>query len=349
MTENKKDKELNQLFDSTSSNDSFTKIIGRARRKTLLRTAAISSIVLVLFIIISGISWLSLMRWQEGKAMRDIEMFSQITDPNVEEMGMQHEGNGLFEGIIRFERYKVIEGIPVDWSEDVMSYSLFGGVSRFAGDHSPIQVEKDGQLKAYDRDTKQRMLNFYHPEVEYSNLADGLSELELYPEQTVAEVALSFDKGYAPSEVNESMPDGVTLKWYWVDTYSSEDLNWLNHHPSIVEEENSVSQPELGDQVYGFENIELKLEEEEVEESQIKNEELFIEKIQMGLGFESGKYYGEYKRIHDLLKGEAPHLTADHVQIIGAVVTGDIKSLQSLQDLEFVRTSALGVTVDPYQ
>lgn len=344
-----KENELNELFNQNSSNESFAKIVGKARRKTIFRNLVISALVLILLTVAAGIAWLSIMRWHEASAMQDIELFNRITNPNIEVAGMQHEGNGLFEGILRFERYKVIEGIPVDWSEETMTYSIFGGVSRFSGDHSHIGVEDEAtsETKYYDRETKQRVLSFYHPAVEYGQSANAFNELERFSSGTVAEVSLSFDQAYTPAEVRQSMPEGVTLKWQWVDTYSSEDIEWLKTLAGDLEGEsrdNSNNSAELANEVYGFEEIEDILGEEDP----LKSEDVFIRDIQAGLNQEDGKYIGEYTRISNLLKGEAPRLTAENVQVIGAVVTGDVEALMSLQELPMIRATALGVTAHPY-
>ena len=168
------------------------------------------------------------MIWSQENAMRDIELFSQITDPNVEELGFQNEGNGLFEGILTFDRYKEIEGIPVNWSDQVVTYSLFGGVSRLTGNHSPIQIRDNNDNQVYyDRETKQRMMKFYHPELSYNKISDDLAVLNKFSNDTLVELALSFDQKYTPKEVREIIPEGITLKWYWVDTYSEADIEML--------------------------------------------------------------------------------------------------------------------------
>jgi hypothetical protein len=348
MTDSKKEeneKELDLLFNQKLSKESFAKIIGKARRRTILRNAVISALVLFFLIILLGFTWLSIMRWSEANARRDIELFSEITSPNIEESGVQQEGNGLFEGILTFNRYKEIEGIPVDWSERVMTYSLFGGVSRFAGDHSPIQIQDEsvGQLKSYDRETKQRMLNFYHPEVEYNLIANELGELESFSDVTIAEVALSFDQSYTPEEVRDSLPEGLTLKWYWTDTYSTADIERMNVHQDQAGEGNSTrsnTSPELATEVYGF---------GEIIENPSMSEQRFINNIEVGLSIEDGKYFGEFERIHNNLKGESTSLTEDKIKIIGAVVTGAATDLPLLENLEMIRASVIGVTVNQYK
>ncbi|RKD69596.1 sigma factor regulator [Sinobaca qinghaiensis] len=331
---NTKENELDKLFDPNNSNDSFSKIIGKARRRSIIRNILISISVLFFLIILVGFSWLSIMRWSETNAIRDIELFNRITNPNVEESGSQQQGNSFFEGILRFNRYKEVEGIPVDWSEEVMTYSLFGGVSGFAGSHSPVQLQEEGedQVNVYDRETKQRMMSFYHPKVAYDQLANGVKELENYPEDTVAEVALSFDQTYSPSEIEEAMPEEINVKWHWTDTYSAADIERKNEG---IEEQNGSGAPELATQIYGFDAS--------------MEAEGFIDTIETGLSIENGKYVGEYERIHNNLTEEDSRLTEENVEVIGAVVTGSVEDLQLLEDSTMIRSSTLGVTANPYQ
>jgi len=336
--ESKEELELSELFEGNSPSN-ISKVVSKAKRRTVLRTIAISSLVVVFLSITLGFTWLSLMRWSEEKAIRDIELFSWITDPNVEELGVQTEGNGLFEGIITFNRYKEIEGIPVNWSDDVFTYSLFGGVSRLSGDHSPIQIQdkNDGQMRHYDRVTKQRMMRFYHPEVRYSEFSDDLAILSEFADDTLVEMALSFDRKYSPEEVREGIPEGITLKWHWVDTYSKIYIDGVNAKNIEMKNGDTIkmeASPERAIQIYGFEDSS-------------ESEQRFIQSIEKGLRLEAGKYFGEYERIHHNMKGDSSTLTADNLNIIGAVVTGTAQELTALEDVDMIRASVLGVTANP--
>ena len=338
-TEDKEEKELNELFQDNPNSNSFDRIVRKAKRRSILRNIVISLFVMVFLVITLGFSWLSIMRSSQENAMRDIELFSEITQPNVEELGVQNMGNGLFEGILYFNRYKEIGGIPINWSDHVVTFSLFGGVSQLTGDHMPIQLidENDGQTRYYERETKQRIMQFYHPEVTYNDIRNDLNSLNKFSDETLVEVALSFDQIYTPDEVREFIPDGVTLKWYWADTYTNiEVLKEIDKETVNGEKINIPSSPELATDIYGF---------DEFLADPSKSEEKFIEDIEMGLSVEGGKYFGEFERIYSYLKGESSTLTADTVNVLGAVVTSTAAELTKLEDLDMIRASVFGVTV----
>jgi hypothetical protein len=338
------EKELAALFgeeenDSNKAN-AFQKTVKKAKRRAVMRTVLISSLVSVLVAGVLSIGWLSIMRINEAKAIRDVHLFSQITDPNVHDAGYQHAGNGLFEGILYFNTYKMIDGVPVDWSDDIFTYSLFGGVSRFTGDHSPIQVtdQGDGQIRAYDRDSKERMMEFYHPEVEYEFLRNDLAQLESMPEDKVMEVAVSFDRSYSPKEVRDFLPDTLSLEWYWADTYSSLDtLQAVQAEGEGGTKPVFPAQPELAGQVYGF---------DEIEGGKRTSEEFFVDILKDGAAIKDGKYYGEFKRILDYVSGEAGNVDPEKVKVLGVVVTGSSSELEELQGMTQVRASVFGVIVD---
>ncbi|WP_087973527.1 anti sigma factor C-terminal domain-containing protein [Oceanobacillus rekensis] len=336
--ESEKEKELNELFRGNLNNNTFKRTVRKAKMITILRNIVITLFVVSFLVIVLGFSWLSIMRWNQENAMRDVELFSRITDPNVEELGVQNMGNGLFEGILIFERYKEIEGIPVNWSDEVATYSIFGGVSRLTGDHTPIQLtdEKDGQERYYDRDTKQRIMQFYHPEVTYNSVRDDLNNLNNFTDETQVEMAISFEEKFTPEEVRNFIPENVTLEWYWADTYTNLDV--------IEEIDNEVDQipafPELATQVYGFEHL------TNTPDNPSQSEEEFIEDIKTGFSIEDGKYFGEFQRIYNYIKGESSTLSADSVKVLGVVVTGTAAELKILNDSDLIRASVLGVTAD---
>lgn len=335
MTVNKKEQELNDFFDGKSTS-TISKVVKKAKRRTILRNMGISLFVIVFLLITLSLSWFFILRGSQEKAMRDIESFSRITNPNIELLTSQNESNGVFQGILTFNRYKEIEGIPVDWSNHVFTYSLFGGVSGL-GNHSLIQIEdkEDGLLRFYDHDTKQRMMNFYHPEVLYSQIRNDLKTLNKFTDDTLIELGVSFNQKYTPEEVRELIPKNIKLKWYWVDTYSEKDIESLNTHKSKYK----PTFPELATEIYGF--------SEHPTDSSI-SEKRFIDDVQTGLNYEDGKYFGEFNRIYNNLKGNSAKLAPENIEIIGAVVTGTPKELAKLNDMDMIRAAVLGVTVKPY-
>jgi hypothetical protein len=340
------EKELDALFgegDRPSGLSPFQATIKKAKRKAIVRNVLISAAVTILAVLCLAFGWLAMMRANESAAVRDIQLLNKITQPNVEEAGYQNVGNGLFEGVLYFNTYKVVGDIPVDWSDQVFTYSLFGGVSKFMGDHSPIQVtdKADGQTRAYDRDSKERLMEFYHPEINYEFLRNDLSLLDNISENKVVEMALSLDRNYTPQEVREFLPKTVALQWYWADTYSN--LHYLKK--AVIEEGDGKkptvpAHPELADQVYGF---------DEQGASESKSEELFVNTIKQGVEIEDGKYHGEFRRIYDYLRGDAKTPSPENVKVLGVVVTGSPSQLKALQNMKQVRASSLGVIAERYE
>ena len=90
---------------------------------------------------------------------------------------------------------------------------------------------------------------------------------------------------------------------------------------------------EQSTQIYGF-------------EESSESEQQFIQHIETGLSLEDGKYFGEFERIHNNLKGDSSTLTAENLNIIGAVVTGTASDLTALKDVDMIRASVLGVTAN---
>ena len=58
------------------------------------------------------------------------------------------------------------------------------------------------------------------------------------------------------------------------------------------------------------------------------------------------KYYEEYKRIYDYLRGKKTKPSEQDVKVIGVVVTGTAADLQRLNDKNYVKAAVLGVTVE---
>ncbi|MCM3439594.1 anti sigma factor C-terminal domain-containing protein [Metabacillus halosaccharovorans] len=339
-----KEKELNHLFDENDSSHSYVKIVKKAKLISTLRTICITIIVVLILFVVLGFGWLSLMRWNQEKAMNDIELYNQITRPNVEELGPEFIGRDLFNGTLFYNRYKEIEGTPVNWSDQVFNYSVFGGVRSVEGDRQfHIADRKDRENRSYDEETKQRMMQFYHPSVNYDYIRNDLHNLKDYPNETLIEMGLSFDQSYTPNEVREFLPNNVTLKWYWADTYT--DVERLKGEEETIENSDKTevipSLPEISTYIYGFDHIFTNEDESE------KNEERFIEYVREGLTNEGGKYYGEYERIYRYLKGDHANISPQDIKVLGVVVTGSASELTELMNVKEIRAAELGVTIVP--
>ncbi|GGE76393.1 anti sigma factor C-terminal domain-containing protein [Priestia taiwanensis] len=243
--------------------------------------------------------------------------------------------------------YKVIEGILIPWKEEMYQYSesqkaYFPKVShsiKYGEDATTFQLDKD-KSTVYSLETKQREMQFYHHDKQYDMYPNDLERISKY-ENKVMEVALSFDKSYLLEEVKKMLPADVTQVWYWVDT----PLDSMQYY------DNPPIYPIWDKYVMGFDVT--------------KTEEGFIEEIRIAKGKKKAKGDGSLRAFHnmagvddfrhyaedvydELSRGKVEPGKED-IRIIGAVVTGDEKRLQSLQGLPFVKAISLGAVADKNQ
>lgn len=190
------EKELEPVFDIDDSK--FQNSVKKAKRKIAIRNIFISVLVTlgVLIIFIGG--WLSLMGLSQSNAIHDERMFSSINSPNIYEIGYQIHNNGLLEGSLSFTRYKMVGDIPIDWNDDIINYNLFGRSGRVLGDHSPVQtIDKiDGLPRFYDRDVKERVMQFYHPNVDYKTIRNDILQLNTLKEVRASVFGAIAEKEY---------------------------------------------------------------------------------------------------------------------------------------------------------
>ncbi|MEC2056159.1 anti sigma factor C-terminal domain-containing protein [Peribacillus psychrosaccharolyticus] len=321
------DNDIEALFDeNVEQTGTLVKTIKKARRKTILRnifiSAIVSSILMLCFLGVLPV----IKQSQEDKAMMESRVSnSTFMNPNVYSTGDQTVSTGLFSGIITFEQYKIINGKPVDWGERKTEYSLFGEGGSLGGDHSPIQLEQVETSRSYDRYTKQLIMEYYHPDVEYESMTNDFPRLEKMPETAAAELAISFTDKLSPQEVRDLIPEGVSLEWYWVDVY---DKLEYEDYPITAN----------GFHFYGFEH-----------RKDVRSEEFFINWLKETASEESDGYdHKEIKKVYKDLKGANKEIKTDQIKILGAVVSGTPKNLLKVKNIPQVRTGVLGAVTTTY-
>ena len=141
-TMNKKvdENESNDIFEQDAQMDTFQGTVKKAQRKVFRRQIIISTIASLGVIIILFIGWISLMGLSQANTIHDHRMYNAIRNPNVHEVGYQLNGDGIFEGSVRFTQYKLLNNKPVDWNDETIRYDLLVRYDRILGDHSPIQI-----------------------------------------------------------------------------------------------------------------------------------------------------------------------------------------------------------------
>ncbi|MRH44155.1 hypothetical protein GH741_16050 [Aquibacillus halophilus] len=315
------------FFDEKKSTDRFTETIRKAQRKTILRNILISFSVSVVLFISLFLLWSFAMEYRKNQAIYDVRLYDSISNPNVGTAGYQVITNGITNGILEYGQYKIIDGKPIDWGEKKLSYSIFGALHRFAGDYSPIQIEKEqgGDGRKYHRETKQLLMEFYHPDVEYSTMINDFPRIANMTENLSAEMAVSFTERVSPEQVRDMIPEGVSLQWYWVASHQD------------VEDDPHYDQSYSGDSLYGFDHRE-----------DLVDEEMFINNIKSGVSKEDGKYYENFNQLFNYVRGNNEEISPNQVTVLGAVITGTPENLLKMKEISIIRTGVLGATTINY-
>lgn len=322
---------------------SLSKVIKKAKRRTLIRNTAISLVVTFVILIGGLLANAQLTNGISMRALQDEWTFKEISGPNQYEYGYDDE-RGLLSGKLALNTYKVVEGVPVVWGTKKLNYSIMSRFSMLSGNHSNISVpdpvmtkENYEYYRGFNSQNGQREMLFYVPEVNYNGkILNDLPALEEMDPDKRIELAVSFDTNYTHSEVLKMLPAGLTQVWYWVDTYDNKKrLEFITNESSPLQ----YAIPESAGDVYGY-----GIDWEYLTKPEPKQ---FIQSLEFGLE-QKGKYYTEYQRIFNYLKKDKPAPDANDVQLMGVVVTGTAQELQRLEGQPYVRAAVLGAIVDIY-
>ncbi|MGG5739575.1 anti-sigma factor [Bacillus cereus group sp. IBL03679] len=319
-------------FDFDIESSKVSMMLKKAKRRQLFKIILISTLLFIVLFIgcIIGISQLNNRAYLAMD--RDLNMIRQITRPNTER-GVAITSNGLFKSTVEYKTYKVIEGKPVKWEDEVYEYKVWSTFRRLSN-VNPLTISDNVVMgnerinrasELYNNQTMEREMQFYLPFASYNSYINDIEKVN--GENKVAELAISFDKPYKVSEIKKMLPEGVHPVWYWVDTYYDKK----SYHLDDV--------TESAYEVYGF-----KAKSGDIEFGNGKEKD-FLLAIQNGLD-QKGKYYEEYKRIYDYLKGKKTKPSEEDVKVIGVVVTGMAADLQKLKNQNYVKAAVLGATAE---
>ncbi|WP_025695605.1 anti-sigma factor [Paenibacillus durus] len=324
--------------------------IKKAKRRILLRYLVIIAVslaasLIVIFAILLGV--FKLTSHESNKRSADEWWYISISKPNEYVSGHKDQ-SGFLAGVLELDTYKIVEGVPIPWNEYWSNYQVtnfpnfsgtYGGTGGLTVTDPQMKEQGYEYYRQYNIFNGQRELAFFVPGVNYNGkLLNDLPALKQMESGKLVEMALSFDKDYSFAEVKAMLPAGVRPVWYWVDTYDDR----TNFHFKPYKDGNGKLDypipfwPSFG--VYGFG---IRPDYDKAEPGD------FIQKLKGGLQ-PKGKYYSEYERIYNYLKKDKAEPDAGDIRLLGVVVTGTAKGLQSLNGQPYVRAAVLGAVVDRY-
>ncbi|WP_340395333.1 anti sigma factor C-terminal domain-containing protein [Paenibacillus sp. FSL E2-0177] len=321
----------------------LSKVIKKAKRKTMIRNTIISLVVTVLVLFGGMLGNAHLTSWLAMRGLDEERIMMKISSPNLQELRTELD-LGFLSGKVELSTYKVVEGVPIVWDTKKLYFDMGSRFSLLNRGYSSINVpdpvmtqQNYEYYRGYNSQNGQREMMFYVPGVNYNEkVLNDLPSLEQMEPGKFVEMAVSFDKSYTQVEVEKMLPAGLTQTWYWVDTYDNKkNLEFIRNDSNP----NKYALPESARQVYGYGG--------EWEGLFKPKPEDFLQSLTYGLQMK-GKHYGEFERISNYLKKDKAAPDASDVQLLGVVVTGTAKELQSLKGKPYVNTAVLGAIVDKY-
>lgn len=347
------EEKLKETFDFNSSETK--KVLRKAKLFTLIRTVAISLIVFMLLSVIILIANAIMLNRIADNELLDEYLLDLVARPNTYTTHTQFN-DGFLVGEAEYVTYRIVGNRPVYNGTYKIKYSIVPIVQSLYGTgrgqliHIENESNENGVEFSHYNKVGHREMKFYHPYVEYETYPNNLALLEEIGEDKYLELALSFDQGYSLEEVQAMLPGEVKIAWYWVDTYSEENLGKMKgHYAELIGQdgqptgEKQYQEPRIlfANQVYGIKAI---ASSGEKLEEPWRN---FIEFINVGRN-KKDRYQPQFKNLYDVLSSGKGEITKDDIRVIGVVVTGDTASMKLFRNNNFIKATTLGIVTDKF-
>ncbi|WP_175639424.1 anti sigma factor C-terminal domain-containing protein [Metabacillus schmidteae] len=197
--------------------------------------------------------------------------------------------------------YKQIGNRQFVWDTVTKKYPAIGKVEVMdlgSGMTELNRIDEEAKRSVrYNQLNNERIIDFYYPDIKYTFLPQELDIATELDENTLIEVALSFNKPMTPNDLGEVL-GYKNVDWLWINSKTKKQMKKIEDMPG------SDSVKVLnGDNAYGF-------------------------------GVTKEHPYSDFP-IEDTM-------------ISGAVISGTPKELKRFLDMNIIRTSVIGATIDKY-
>ncbi|CAM3313949.1 anti sigma factor C-terminal domain-containing protein [Filibacter tadaridae] len=326
---NKHETEKNNKELDFVTGPSFQKVIKKAKWKQTIKYLVISvlSTIIVLYALFCGGQYLL----QKRLVNDDKFLFSQVNGANVYmDGGMNVYGFLNLSVVEHITVKKTIGDREIVWNKKEVEIPFIGRKNVIDNERF---TEKTGFSERFNRQvhynnyTGEREVDFYYPQLEYEYLPNELEIATKLDDNTLAEVALSFDKPYTLKEVQNLM-GSENIDWVWVKTATKDRLNDIKSDSFLRIMDGPSAD---GFQVWGNDLSQAA--------------EMFLRNIKQLS--EEGKYKSTAQEMVNVINPKAlPKI--DDLRISGVVVSGTPKELERFQGLKIIRASIIGATINLY-
>ncbi|UOQ92890.1 anti-sigma factor [Halobacillus shinanisalinarum] len=314
------------------SSPSLQKAVKKAKWKQTIKFFVIGSLstIIILYALFCGGQYLL----QKRIGDHDKVLFSHINGANVFLNGGRYVYGFMNLSVVKHSTVKKhIGDREIIWNRKEIEIPIFGqkGVVNSGRFTEVISFsERFNRRVHYNNFNGEREVDFYYPQLEYDYLPNELEIATSLDENTLAEVALSFDQPYTLKELEDKM-GSEHVNWIWVLTTTEKEFEKLSEPDQHYRPYTTLDGPSAdGFQVHG---------------DLTSGAKRFLEIVQRLS--EEGSYQSAAKEIANGINQES-FPNSDDIRVTGAVVSGTPEELEGFQDLEIVRASTIGATTDLY-
>lgn len=328
MTENNESKNSEEIDFVSSS--TMQKVIKKSKRKQTLKYILIAFLTsaFLLIALFSGSQYILNKRLEDQQSsLRNMVQGANISGENT------YFIHNLFSVLAETTKYKEIGDRQIVWDKTTKEIPLIGKGKNIRQGSGFVQVnemnEEAGRSVRFNDFNNERRIDFYYPDLSYNFLPNELEIAVDLDSNKLIEIALSFKEPKTLNELNKELGH-KNVNWLWVDTTTEEQRNKMSKDLEadslkIKDGGNAFGFSVREDSPYSMENGEGYLSTME----RMSKSNSSIQKALKGI------------------KESTQHVNGE-LLVSGAVVTGTAEELKRFKNLNFIRASVLGVTIDKY-
>ncbi|OBW60178.1 anti sigma factor C-terminal domain-containing protein [Solibacillus sp. FSL W7-1472] len=312
---------MNDFSEDLFDEKKIKKAVRRGKLKTIITVIIISIVVFVVLNIANS----AISANYSEKAFKQWDAYVRLSTPNGY-ISETVDSRGLLGGVSNYEISKDFKIKSVVIERKQYSFGLIPSVLVSRGSGGKIGMTGEDWQFGYKENGWREMM-FFHPNVSYKKYKDDEDQIELMQGDKIYEVAISFDQPYKPNELFIQLPE---MTWFWVDTYSSDQLNEFqqeakeNDWTSTFIREHDVLGFSINTPFISIHDLEVEYEQ-------------FLELLQMSISRDHRNTFNKMKDVK-----------LEDVELLGAVVYGTKEEIVEILKEPIIKASSIGGVIENY-
>ncbi|QEA58910.1 anti-sigma factor [Leuconostoc koreense] len=330
-----------------NDNQTFEQLIKKTKKRNILKGILISSLstITVFFIILVGANLFvaHTMNRQLELQNQKLTIENIAFSPNIFTNNQHTTSNAWTKSTITETRFKNIDGYHIYYPEKTVQIGLFGTQNL---SHNNIDVYNDTpSIIAKNSKTQEKEPMFFSRSAK--SIHKNSKKISLYTsptheaktlstmKNTLAEVALTFDKPYSYSEIKKMLPDNVMINYYWV--------GFGNSNTSTIASAGNYIGLNASDDGKGS------LQEGSTKNNTYTGYKGLKQALTDSISLPLASHISDKSYITSIKSQLSSNLST--AKFNGVIVTGRTEHLQNLDNLNFIFASNVGLTtaIVPYE